>query len=84
VKAWQSILLEDTRMGSLRQTTYTDRTAQLYEFCNDARSLQAIVQAFDGDTAWVEDTLGQFIEQDVLIYLDERYLSLALPVNADF
>ena len=84
VKAWQSILLEDTRMGSLRQTTYTDRAAELYEFCNDARSLQAIVQAFDGDTAWVEDTLGQFIEQDVLIYLDERYLSLALPVNADF
>jgi ribosomal peptide maturation radical SAM protein 1 len=83
MKAWQSILLEDTRTGSLRQTTYTDRAAQLYEFCNDAQSLQTIVQAFDGDTAWVEDTLGQFIEQDVLIYLDERYLSLALPANAN-
>jgi hypothetical protein len=62
---------------------YTDRAAQLYEFCNDARGLQAIVQAFDGDAAWVEDTLGDFIERDLLIYLDDRYLSLALPANAN-
>ena len=83
-KAWQSILIEDTRAGTLHKTTYTDRAAQLYEFCNDARSLQAIAQAFDGDTAWVEDTLAQFVEQDLLIYLDDRYLSLALPANTNF
>ena len=80
-KAWQSIQIEDTRHGTPRKSTYTKREAQLYEFCNDARSFKSIVEAFDGDAAWVEDTLGHFIEQDYTIHLDDRYLSLALPAN---
>jgi ribosomal peptide maturation radical SAM protein 1 len=81
-KAWKSIRIEDARYGTVRKTTYTDRAAQLYEFCNDARNFQSIVEAFDHDTIWVENTLGHFVEQDLIIHLDDRYLSLALPANA--
>lgn len=80
-KAWQSIRIEDTRGGTLRKETYTGREAELYEYCNDPRALLSIVDRFDGDADWVQDALSEFIARDLIVHLDDQYLSLALPAN---
>ena len=33
---------------------------------------------------WIADTLRDFIAKDLMLYLDDRYLSLALPQNRNF
>lgn len=80
-KSWKTLLIEDHRNGAPRRSMYEDREAELYELCNDPRTLSAVVKAFDGDETWVRDTLAGFVEKDLIIELDDRYLSLALPSN---
>lgn len=82
-KSWATILIEDGRNGRARTYTYSDERAALYEYCVDARSRKEIDARFDAGP-WVEDALEEFIERDLLVYLDSRYLSLALPENPNF
>jgi len=79
-KAWATILIEDGRNCSPREATYTDNYATLYEYCADARSRKDIAARFE-DASWVEGALEEFVEKDLMIHLDNRYLSLALPEN---
>ncbi|HKP81295.1 MAG TPA: RiPP maturation radical SAM C-methyltransferase [Pyrinomonadaceae bacterium] len=79
-KAWATILIEDGRNCSPRTTTYSDDYANLYEYCADARSRKDIAAKF-ADAPWVEGALEEFVAKDLMIYLDNRYLSLALPEN---
>lgn len=82
-KAWGMIVIEDGRNGSPRTTTYSDDTANLYEFCADAHSRREISAKFD-DAEWVEAALEELVEKDLMVHLDNRYLSLALPENQYF
>jgi ribosomal peptide maturation radical SAM protein 1 len=79
-KAWATILIDDGRNCSPRTTTYSDDYATLYEYCADARSRKDIATRFE-DAPWVEGALEEFVEKDLMIHLDNRYLSLALPEN---
>jgi ribosomal peptide maturation radical SAM protein 1 len=79
-KAWSTIFFEDGRNGHTREMTYTGEQAALYEYCADARSPKEIGARFEG-APWVEEALGEFVERDLMIQLDGRYLSLALPSN---
>lgn len=79
-KAWKTILIHDGRNGSPRKSTYTDDYATLYEYCADAHSRKEISARFD-DAPWVEGALEEFVNKDLMVHLDNRYLSLALPEN---
>jgi ribosomal peptide maturation radical SAM protein 1 len=79
-KAWATILIEDGRNCSPRRVKYADDYATLYEYCADARSRKDIAARFD-DAPWVEGALEEFVEKELMVFLDNRYLSLALPEN---
>ena len=80
-KSCSSIFIEDTRTPELRKRHYSDGRAALYEFCMDGRAPEAISAKFDGDE-WVDAALADFCEEDLMVKLDDQYLSLALPKNA--
>lgn len=82
-KALATIVIEDGRNGSPRETTFSDLHALLYEYCADARSRKEISARFD-DAPGVDGALEEFVERELMIYLDGRYLSLALPENSYF
>jgi ribosomal peptide maturation radical SAM protein 1 len=82
-KAWATIQIDDGRNCSARVTKYSDLHATLYEYCADARSRNEISARFD-DASWVDEALQEFVDRDLMIHLDNRYLSLALPENPYF
>ena len=82
-KAWATILIEDGRNCTPRATSYSDRQARLYEYCADAHSAKEIAAEFEG-ASWVDETIEEFVERKLMVHLDNRYLSLALPENAYF
>jgi ribosomal peptide maturation radical SAM protein 1 len=82
-KAFSSIVIEDRRRRKLRTYSYADGEAALYEYCADARTPRDIESAFQG-ASWVQATLEEFVGEDLMLYMDGRYLSLALPQNRNF
>ena len=80
-KSLATIIIEDARNGHTRTHTHSDERAALYEFCADARTPKELEARFDG-AAWVDEALGDFVEHDLMVHLDGRYLSLALPENS--
>ena len=80
-KSVNTLHIEDNRNGAPRRFLYADKAADLYEYCNDPRSLSSIQRRFEGDDEGVKRVLDQFVEYDLMVYLDDRYLSLALPAN---
>lgn len=82
-KALASITIEDGRRRKQKKYSYGGGPAILYEYCADARTPRDIAAAF-GTEPWVEQALGDFVAKDVMLFLDGRYLSLALPVNPNF
>ncbi len=74
-RRWARSLLKMDATGSPRETTYSDRHALLYEYCADARSRKEISTRFD-DASWVDGALEEFVERDLVIHFDDRYLSL--------
>jgi hypothetical protein len=79
-KAWATIRIEDGRNCSPKVSTYSDTAANLYEYCADARSRKDISAKFD-DAPWLDAALEEFVAKDLMVHLDNRYLSLALPEN---
>lgn len=82
-KAFSSIVIEDGRGRKLRTYSYADGEAALYEYCADARTPRDIESAFKG-ASWVQAALEEFVVEDLMLYMDGRYLSLALPQNRNF
>jgi hypothetical protein len=82
-KAWTTIAIEDGRNCEFRSFSYHDGAAALYEYCADAHTRADIDARFGGES-WVEDALNEFVSKDLMIFLDSRYLSLALPENPYF
>ena len=82
-KAWSTIFIFDGRQQKAQILRYHDQEAALYEYCSDARTPKDIASNF-GTDAWIEDALQRFVEKDLMLFLDGRYLSLALPENRNF
>ena len=82
-KSLATIVVEDGRNGRHVSCAYSDGAASLYEYCADARSPGDITTRFK-DEDWVDGALREFVEKDLVIFLDGRYLSLALPENPYF
>ncbi|HWX41454.1 MAG TPA: RiPP maturation radical SAM C-methyltransferase [Blastocatellia bacterium] len=79
-KSPSTIAIEDGRGREPILLVYSGRAAELYEHCNDSRSERDIGERFGGEQ-WVDDALNEFLSRDLMIHLDGRYLSLALPAN---
>ena len=82
-KSLATVVIEDGRGPRPRSFTYSDGAALLYEYCADARRPADIAAHFNNED-WVDAALSEFVERDLIIYLDGRYLSLALPENPYF
>jgi hypothetical protein len=82
-KSLATIVIDDGRTRQPRSFTYSDGAASLYEYCADARSPGDLATHFKNET-WVEEALSEFVAHDLMIFLDGRYLSLALPENPYF
>jgi ribosomal peptide maturation radical SAM protein 1 len=82
-KAWSSIFIFDGRQQNEQTYRYHDQDAALYEYCSDARTPKDISANFSSEP-WVDAALKDFVEKDLMLFLDGRYLSLALPENRNF
>jgi ribosomal peptide maturation radical SAM protein 1 len=82
-KAWSTIFIFDGRHEQAQTHRYHDQDAALYEYCSDARTPKDISANFGADS-WVDAALRDFVEKDLMLFLDGRYLSLALPENRNF
>lgn len=82
-KAWHTIAIFDGRQPEVLTYSYHDEVAALYEYCAEARTPRDIETNF-GNDAWVQDALNDFVSKDLMLALDGRYLSLALPENRNF
>lgn len=80
-KAVGSLSIQDLRGPQRRALRYDGRAAELYERCADAQRSDALREAYAGEERWLEQTLQDFVAQDVMVHLDDRYLALALPAN---
>jgi ribosomal peptide maturation radical SAM protein 1 len=78
-KSLASIVIEDGRAPQTGSFTYSDTAAVLYEYCADARSPGDIAAHFKNED--VEGILNEFVDREFVVFLDGRYLSLALPEN---
>jgi ribosomal peptide maturation radical SAM protein 1 len=84
-KSWSSIVIEDGRNYPARAFSYRDRAAAVYEYCADARREADIAEHLgDRDQPALDGVLQEFIDKDLMVFLDGRYLSLALPKNGDY
>ncbi|MGH9822073.1 MAG: RiPP maturation radical SAM C-methyltransferase [Blastocatellia bacterium] len=79
-KSWTTIIFEDGRSEDVKTYIYSDDAVALYEHCSDARTRGNIAEKF-GEAEWVDEVLDEFLKRDLMIFLDGRYLSLALPEN---
>jgi hypothetical protein len=82
-KAFSSIVIEDARRRNRQTHKYSDGPAALYEYCADARTPRDIASAI-GSEPWVQQALDEFVRKDLALFMDGRYLSLALPQNPNF
>jgi ribosomal peptide maturation radical SAM protein 1 len=82
-KAWHSIVIFDGRQPQVVTHSYHDDAAALYEYCAEARTPRDIEANF-GNDAWIQEALSDFVSKDLMLGLDGRYLSLALPENRYF
>ena len=82
-KSFASIVIDDGRNGRPASYAYSDGPSALYEYCADARTQGDIATRFNNED-WVDGALREFVEKDLIIFLDGRYLSLALPENPYF
>ncbi len=71
--------IEDRRTPAAATFEYSGLAARLYEFCGDARRPVEIAEAAGVGADQVEGILREFVARDLMVFLDGRYLSLALP-----
>lgn len=82
-KGISGISIEDGRGTQTVMRRYDDDWAALYEFCADARTIVEL-RAFCRPGDWIGRALSDFLESDLMVQLDGRYLSLALPIYPYF
>jgi ribosomal peptide maturation radical SAM protein 1 len=79
-KSWRTLRIIDRRYHPEMRYSLFDRAAELYEACEDPRTLASLRESFP-DEEWLQKTLADLLEHKLIAYLDDRYLSLALPAN---
>jgi hypothetical protein len=82
-KSWSTIRISDGRGEKPRTYIVSDEPAALYEYCAEARTPRDIAARFGGGPQ-IQNALKEFVEKDLMLHLDGRYLSLALPENPYF
>jgi hypothetical protein len=82
-KSLATITIFDGRKRQEQVFTYRGQAADLYEYCAEARTPRDIAAQF-GDGPEIEAALKDFVSKAVMLHLDGRYLSLALPENPYF
>lgn len=83
-KSWNSLVIEDLRNGRPRMLTFEAREARLLEICADAKKLREIKEVLEDDGNWVEAALDRLQQDGIILALDDRYLTLALPENSSW
>lgn len=81
VKTWESVSIHDGRGAQRLGYRYDDAAATLYEACADARTADELYAAVPEEREWVDRTLRGFVDRDLMLHVDDRYLALALPEN---
>lgn len=81
LKTWESVSIHDGRGTERCSHRFDDEKALLYELCADAKTKGELLAEIDRDASWLEDALQQFVDMDLMVFMDDRYLSLALPEN---
>jgi ribosomal peptide maturation radical SAM protein 1 len=81
IKSVSTLSIHDRRGTKYRGVRFDDKAAVLYERCADAQRREALYEAYAGDEKWLDATLSEMLEKDVMIELDGRFLALALPEN---
>ncbi|MHB8873516.1 MAG: hypothetical protein ACYC8T_07505 [Myxococcaceae bacterium] len=83
-KTWDAIEIEDGRGGEPVTHRVKGPAARLYEACLDARRREDLAGEFkDQGEQWLDATLGSYVGAELMVFVDERYLALALPLNSD-
>jgi len=86
LRAWDRsdgvLILTDTRpCAAVFQRRLTGPQRQIYLYCDSGRTLRSIaelVPAAFGDTHSIRRMLDEWIAQRIMVFIDNRYLSLAL------
>ncbi len=81
LKTWESVSIHDGRNSVRCSHRFDDKEALLYELCADAKSKAELLAEIDCDESWLDGALQQFLDKELMIFLDDKYLSLALPEN---
>ena len=84
LKTWDSISVHDGRWDEPRGYRFDGPRAAVYELCADAKDRAEIAAAADCDEGWLADVLEDYLERDLMVHVDGRYLALALPENPFF
>jgi ribosomal peptide maturation radical SAM protein 1 len=84
------LILHDTRpLAAAFQRRLAGLDRQLYLFCDAGRSLRAIVEHAEQssgeavDEAKIRQTLDTWVQERIMVFMDDRYLSLALRKPTD-
>jgi ribosomal peptide maturation radical SAM protein 1 len=80
-KSWEAVHIFDTRFGDLRRYIYKDREMLLFDFLQETKTFKAIMKEFDNDIEWIQKILSDFMDKDLVLFMDNRYLNLVLPDN---
>jgi ribosomal peptide maturation radical SAM protein 1 len=80
-RTMESLRISDGRGSEAQVYWYAGREAELYEYCGEARTMTAIEQRFGGQASWISKFLEESIHLNLMVPLDGRYFSLALPQN---
>jgi hypothetical protein len=75
------VSIHDGRGPQRRGYRYDDAAAALYELCADARTADELYAAVPDGRERVDATLRDFVDRDLVLHVDDRYLALALPEN---
>ena len=81
VKTWDSISVHDGRSASPTGYRFDDRKAAVYEACVDATGREALLETLGCAGDWLDAVLAEFVDKDLMVFLDDQYLALALPEN---
>lgn len=76
-----SLQISDNRGKNHKKFIYDDVCADLYRFCDSPQSMKTIIKKFPTHEYQIQDWLDTFITHNLMVYLDNYYLGLALPVN---
>lgn len=85
------IILYDTRPTAHQKETVLKGVAKvIYEFCDEGRTLPSIIRYLQGQTdptisqvdpGTLQPLLTSLIEARLMLYVDNHYLSLAIPIS---